>query len=714
MGAGQEKNGRGASAAVKVLERADDGGIEHDDALHDDDEASTALHAALRERFGLLGFRGLQEEACTALLDGEDVLLVMPTGAGKSLCYQLPGFLREGTAIVISPLIALMEDQVAKLQALGFRAARIHSGRPRLESREACIEYLEGRLDFLYIAPERLAVPRFGAFLARRRPALIAVDEAHCISQWGHDFRPDYRGLRRHLARLEGTPVVGLTATATKRVQDDIVTQLGLKNPRRVIHGFRRDNIAVEVVECAPADRVERMRAYLQDEENRPAIVYVPTRKAAEETASAFSRSFSAGAYHAGMDTGSRDRVQTAFSEGQLDVVVATSAFGMGIDKANVRSVLHSALPSSLESYYQEIGRAGRDGRLSRAVLLQSFVDRRIQETLFERSYPPSSTLKRVWDALGPAFTSVEELGKRLRLDAETLGRALEQLAVHGGAERDGWGGDARRGADDEWQGSYERQRGLRAGELDEVTDFAKSGDCRMAALVSHFGDRLDGRRPCGICDVCAPEDCRVRKTRLASGSDLPLLGSVLDVLRTSGPTAKGRLHKLLDEQGCRLERKAFEQVVESLWRARFVSVEHETFTKDGREITFARVALTPAGRAAGPEQLAEVRLDDEVSSESAALRAVVRRRKHASRAAAEVADDGDLDPALIERLKGWRREQAQKRGIPAYRVLTNRALEGLARERPEDEAALEHVHGIGPRFVEEFADEVLAVLAGG
>ncbi|MFZ9890017.1 MAG: DEAD/DEAH box helicase, partial [Myxococcota bacterium] len=207
-------------------------------------DAEATLQTALRERFGLAGFRGRQEEACRALLAGESVLLVMPTGAGKSLCYQLPGHLRQGTTLVICPLIALMEDQVAKLETLGFRAARIHSGRPRQESREACVAYLDGRLDFLFIAPERLAVPRFSAFLARRRPALIAVDEAHCISHWGHDFRPDYRGLERHLAPFAGTPVLALTATATRRVQDDIVAQLGLEQARRVIHGFRRDNIA--------------------------------------------------------------------------------------------------------------------------------------------------------------------------------------------------------------------------------------------------------------------------------------------------------------------------------------------------------------------------------------------------------------------------------------------------------------------------------------
>lgn len=331
-----------------------------------DEAASPELHEVLRERFGLLGFRGCQAEACEAVVRGEDVLLVMPTGAGKSLCYQLPALLREGTGIVLSPLIALMEDQVDKLKRLGIRAERIHSGRTREESRAVCIEYLEGRLDLLYIAPERLAVPRFAEFLARRRPALIAVDEAHCISHWGHDFRPDYRGLSQHLSRFQGTPVIALTATATKKVQDDICAQLDLKRPWRFIAGFRRQGLALEVCELPPSARADQVQALLDDDACRPAIVYVPTRKMAEQTAKALAGSLRAAAYHAGMDAASRDAVQAAFAAGELEVVVATHAFGMGIDKADVRTVIHMALPSSLEAYYQEVGLPGGGPRWAR------------------------------------------------------------------------------------------------------------------------------------------------------------------------------------------------------------------------------------------------------------------------------------------------------------------------------------------------------------
>ena len=298
--------------------------------------AATGLAGLLRTTFGFARFRANQLEVCEAAVAGRDLLLVMPTGAGKSLCYQLPALARGGTALVISPLIALMDDQAAKLAALGLR------------------------------------VPGFPEMLAKRKLALIAIDEAHCISQWGHDFRPDYRMLGEYLPSLRGgdepVPVLAMTATATPSVQADITAQLGMEKPALFIHGFRRDNLAIEVVELPVQERAGVIARLLAAPERRPAIVYATSRKQAAQLAAELCQGrLAAAAYHAGLEAETRERVQTAFQAGELEVVVATIAFGMGIDKADIRTVIHAGLPATLEGYYQEIGRAGRDGAKSRA-----------------------------------------------------------------------------------------------------------------------------------------------------------------------------------------------------------------------------------------------------------------------------------------------------------------------------------------------------------
>src|SRR5947209_5663597 len=260
---------------------------------------SMTLESLLHSTFGFSGFRANQEAVCRAATEGRDVLLVMPTGAGKSLCYQLPALARGGPALVISPLIALMEDQWSKLARLGLKVARIHSGVSREDSRQACRDYLDGTLQFLFIAPERMRVPGFPQMLAKRTPSLVAIDEAHCISAWGHDFRPDYRTLGEHLPALRPAPIVALTATATPTVQRDIAAQLRLTDPAFFIHGFRRSNLAIEVVEMSKPRRNGFTAELLRDPGRRPAIVYAPSRKSAEDLAVELARQFHAAASHA-------------------------------------------------------------------------------------------------------------------------------------------------------------------------------------------------------------------------------------------------------------------------------------------------------------------------------------------------------------------------------------------------------------------------------
>ena len=670
------------------------------------------LETLLHSTFGHSTFRVDQEPVCRAATAGRDVLLVMPTGAGKSLCYQLPAVARGGTALVISPLIALMEDQASKLSLLGLKVARIHSGLSREDSRQACREYLDGTLQFLFIAPERMRVPGFPEMLARRKPTLIAIDEAHCISAWGHDFRPDYRNLGDYLPSLRPSPIIALTATATPTVQKDIVAQLQLQDPALFIHGFRRDNLAIEVVEMSKPRRHEFAAKLLESPTARPAIVYTPSRKSAEELASTLGGK--AAAYHAGLDPATRERVQRHFLSGKLEVVVATIAFGMGIDKADVRTVIHTALPASVEAYYQEIGRAGRDGLPSRTVLLHSFVDRRIHEGFLERDYPPVADLDRVASVLTTDFLLPEPLCRKLKMAPDVFAKSVEKLIAQGAAQQDMAGNVRGNTLDRSWRISYNQQLAFRQSQIDRMVAYAESPQCRMAALIQHFGDTADGLKPCGHCDFCSPANATAQTFTEPSAEQDRQLRSILRALDGGSAKSTGKLHT---ELALGIDRRAFDGYLDALSRAGLVSLTADSFTNPaGDLINFKRASLTYEGRAVtSTTQLGVLlRESDEPTRSHVRSKKVAKgasragRSKQPPRAELTIAQQ-----KLADALRLWRKTLAASLGKPAFLILSDAVLDSIAALEPDTLSQLRSVNGIGPEKAEKYGADLIAICTG-
>ena len=706
---------RGAAERVQGDPRRP-GGLPHKQAPITASEVplTDLLHSA----FGHPSFRPNQEAVCEAVIGGRDVLLVMPTGSGKSLCYQLPGVARGGTTLVISPLIALMEDQVAKLKAQNCAVERIHSGRDRSASRQACIDYLEGKLQFLFIAPERLRVPGFPAMLAKRKPNLVAIDEAHCISQWGHDFRPDYRMIGQYLPHFRPAPVIAMTATATPLVQNDIIEQLGLGEPTRFIHGFRRANIAVEVVEVPPSERADLARELLQDETRRPAIVYVPTRREADSFAADLKQDFPAAAYHAGLESERRKKVQNAFFSGELQVIVATIAFGMGIDKSDIRTVIHTALPGSLEAYYQEVGRAGRDGAPSRAVLMHSYADRFTHDFFFDRDYPDVSVLENIYARLGEDARPKEMVQSMARMDPDVFDKALEKLWIHGGAVVDA-AENLKRGAEG-WRELYLAQAEHKLAQIELMIRYTQANECRMLGLVRHFGDYADAQQRCGICDFCAPDESIAQSFRPATDAERKAAGRIVAALKKSGRKATGRLHSevfadfSLDRDGC-------EQVLGGMARAGWVEMSEASFQQEGRRVDYRLAGLSAAGREldAAAVPAFEMKLEIEATGKRRKKGRAANREKRARQRgkAAPVAAAGNAtarNAAVEKALRDWRLAEAKRRAVPAFRILSDKSLQAIAVDKPGTMRELLEIPGIGARLAEQYGAQIFRILERG
>jgi len=625
---------------------------------------SVDLDAALRG-FGLTSFRPGQREAIETLLDHGRLLLVAPTGGGKSLTYQLPARLFPGTTLVVSPLISLMLDQVASLEDRGIPATFLASTLSPADMRQRLGDIARGRYKLVYAAPERIAFPGFRALLGTLSCPLVAVDEAHCISEWGHDFRPEYLQIGEVLRQLPKARVLACTATATPVVRDEILARLGLDPATpQIVRGFARPNLALRAQEVRT--RGERERAVdvlLCETLGEPgrargaAIVYAPTRKSTEEEADRLiAGGWRAAPYHAGLPGQLRDRVQRTFMTRDLDLVVATNAFGMGIDRADVRAVVHLAPPGSIEAYYQEVGRAGRDGDDAVGLLLISPGDmplrRRLIESGAEGAAPSPEVVQHKWSLFL------------------------------------------------------------------ELMRWAEGGSCRHDAILRYFGDEEETLAGCGRCDACRnldaggdtdPEEVAVvvRKAlsavarldgrfgllaaaHLLSGTDDPRLARVdLDRCRTFGVLA-GRSEEWL----LRLLRRC----VTAGW------VDFEggdrpvaVLTTEGRAVLFAkkpaRLLLPPTGDRKNP---------------GSAVKADRRRA---------TPTDVPLDPSetlLFDALRRHRLELARRQSVPPYVVASDRTLRDIARLRPRTLQELALAHGIGPAKLEKYGEGLLAVVRGG
>jgi ATP-dependent DNA helicase RecQ len=649
----------------------------------------------LKEIFGFDSFRPGQEEAIRAVLEGRDTLAVMPTGGGKSLCYQVPALMQESLTVIVSPLISLMKDQVDSLiQSSVTGAATLHSGLSPEERWEVERRVRTGEIKMLYVAPERLRSLEFVLSLRRAGVGLFVVDEAHCISEWGHDFRPDYLFLPRAVRDLGSPPVLALTATATPRVREDILRSLRMRSPEVVVTSFNRPNLTYRVLSAR--EKKHKLPLILDVVRNAtpPGIVYATTRKECEELAAHLRRSgIDSAAYHAGMGAAERSDVQERFMTDELSVVVATIAFGMGVDKPNVRFVIHSSVPGSLPAYMQESGRAGRDGGGSECVVLYRGADlgrRKRLVTLGTAGEEEVSSLFR-------SLTGLERDGR--------VNVAPGALSALGGVEPDA-----------AW---------IVLGSLEESGLIHRGYDLWAEVEVRHLEEEREGLREevaavhaalPGSDTIGLPELARRAGVRpaVAQGALYRMMvdgmaevvprGSVVDVrLKASALDAHSR--RTIASRLKSRANAAYAQIREVEAYVNLTSCRREHLLRhfgDTEQVAPCGACDVCLGTAETPGE------SPRAAPETETLLAASSARSGNA--------DGDrdgVDRALFERLKRWRGEQARRQQVPAYVVLHNSHLEEIAARKPKSTHELGSIKGIGLRRAARYGEELLALVRG-
>lgn len=699
-------------------------------------------HQVLEKYFGFREFLDAQEEVIDAIVGGADALVVMPTGGGKSLCYQLPALLLEGTTVVVSPLVALMKDQVDALQRRGIAATLINSSLTPGEQQERIRALGRGEFKMVYIAPERFRSRSFVEALGEATIALFAVDEAHCLSMWGHDFRPDYFRLNLVLEKLGRPQVAAFTATATPEVRRDILTHLDLREPREFVAGFARPNLKLVVAPVAnESEKYQRLHALIRA--HKTGIVYCATRKRVEAVAATLELAgLSSILYHGGMNEDERGRAQDAFMQGKRDIVVATNAFGMGIDRSDTRFVAHFEVPGSIEAYYQEAGRAGRDGEAATCELLFNHADTRVQEFFIEGSNPSPAfiiqtyeMLRREADGKNELQLSIKEMATRLDQGNDMmLGSALHILDREHYIDRFDIPGRRVRGTrllKRELRGAQikldtarleEKARRDRA-KLKTMIDFAYAHVCRQQAILRYFGE-IDPA-VCGNCDVCLKT---AEPSRPPTEAEALIVRKALSgVARMSSRTesgwqprfGRGRIVQTL--VGSR-SREIIEARLDQLSTYGLLKTEGVAYLNQLlRELQdrgmlvssggdYPMVTLTERG-----EAIMKGAVDYEIRWPGQTVvseRRQTRSRKTKPASASQLAP---LDEALYGQLKEVRLTLAREHGnLPAYMIFPDETLQAFARLKPRSAEAGRKIRGVGDLKAERYLPAFLDVIKRG